>query len=274
MKKINRFSVYIITLLLCVIIMIGLNLYIRKNLREKTRDYPQIEKEGVLRIALDYNRSSCFVSGDTMAGFEYELCKALEKHTGLRIELYPETNLSQSLEGLKSRQFDIVASAIPITLEYKEEFNFTEPILTNRLVLVQRKAESNHQIQPIRNLLELAHKDIYLPAHSASTQRLNNLAEEIADTIYLHEDDVYGEEQLIIRVACGEIDYAICDESIARTMKKNYPQLDILTAVSFNQFKGWALRKESTILLDSLNNWLHTELNSPNFIRKKRIYHP
>ena len=63
-------------------------------------------------------------------------------------------------------------------------------------------------------------------------------------------------EQLISLVAHGDIDYAVCDESIARAVADSLSQIDINTAISFTQFYSWAVSKQSPVLLDSLNTWL------------------
>ena len=86
--------------------------------------------------------------------------------------------------------------------------------------------------------------------------RIQNLGNEIGDTIYIKEIEKYGSEQLISLVAHGDIDYAVCDESIARAVVDSLPQVDINTAISFTQFYSWAVSKQSPALLDSLNTWL------------------
>ena len=57
-------------------------------------------------------------------------------------------------------------------------------------------------------------------------------------------------------VAKGDIDYAGGDQQIARVSKENLPEIDIDTDISFTQLQSWAVRKDSPILLDSLNSWL------------------
>ncbi len=37
----------------------------------------------------------------------------------------------------------------------------------------------------------------------------------------------------------GDIDYAVCDESIARAVTDSIPQIDINTDISFTQFYSW-----------------------------------
>lgn len=67
---------------------------------------------------------------------------------------------------------------------------------------------------------------------SPSILRIRNLGNEIGDTIYIKEIDKYGSEQLISLVAHGDIDYAVCDESIARAVTDSIPQIDINTDIS------------------------------------------
>ncbi len=43
------------------------------------------------------------------------------------------------------------------------------------------------------------------------------------------EDELYSTEQLMIMVAKGDIDYAVCDQQIARMTQKKLPEVDILT---------------------------------------------
>ena len=100
-----------------------------------------------------------------------------------------------------------------------------------------------------------------------------NLAHEIGDTIYVNEENTYGDEQLIIMVAKSEIDFAVCDETIAREMRKHFPEIDFSTDISFTQFRSWALRLTSPLLLDSLNIWLKDIKKSPEFQKLKTKYY-
>ncbi len=105
-------------------------------------------------------------------------------------------------------------------------------------------------------LIEAFARDKGLKKGSPSILRIQNLGNEIGDTIYIKEIEKYGSEQLISLVAHGDIDYAVCDESIARAVADSLPQVDINTAISFTQFYSWAVSKQSPALLDSLNTWL------------------
>lgn len=254
MKSRKLLIVYIILLACVLIVMYRLWPSAQKPLTP--RDYPEIGKEGILRMITEYNQSGYYVAGDTIEGFQYELSQAIASLSGLEVQTQLDMNLAQSFRKLSDNQCDVIARNIPITIEMKENYLFTEPIVFNKQVLVQRTEEANNGIKPIRNQLDLAQKTLYIPKNSPALLRLQNLSREIGDTIYVKEDELYSSEQLAIMVAKGDIDYAVCDQQIARVSKENLPEIDINTDISFTQLQSWAVRKDSPILLDSLNSWL------------------
>jgi len=248
-------TLYIVLLFIVVAIMFVLWVFVI-NKKYTPRDYPEIKNEGILRIVTEYSTLGCKVSGDTIKEFQYDLCKAIEKISGLTVEIHLENSFDKSIEGLYSQTYDIIARNIPITTETRNIFAFTKPIALGRQVLVQRTAKANNNIPPIRNQIELAHKVLHITKNSPSILRLRHLEEEIADIIYIQEDDLYTDEYLIRQVAEGNIDYAVVDYAIAAKNKKTFPQIDIQTDISFTQLQAWALRKDAPVLLDSLNRWL------------------
>ena len=102
--------------------------------------------------------------------------------------------------------------------------------------------------------------------------RIHNLSNEIGDTIYVKEIEKYGPEQLIAMVANKDIDYAVCDESVAQAALKDFPQIDIETAISFTQFYSWGIHKDNQMLLDSLNTWIDEFKQTPTFKQLEKKY--
>ncbi|SEF40366.1 transporter substrate-binding domain-containing protein [Parabacteroides chinchillae] len=255
MRNKKLLILYFILLVIAVSTMIML--WQHKTHEIPPRDYEQIKKEGVLRMVTEYNQSGYFISGDTIEGFQYELGKAIAELSGLEVQTHLEMSLAESFKKLSDNKCDIIARNIPITSKIKEEYLFTEPIVLNKQVLVQRTAEANEGKQPIRNQLDLAKKTLYIPKDSPALLRLRNLEIEIGDTIYVEEDELYSSEQLAIMVAKGDIDYAVCDQQMARLSKEQLPEIDIDTDISFTQLQSWAVRKDSPVLLDSLNSWFN-----------------
>lgn len=221
------------------------------------RDYAEIRKEGVLRVVTEYNQVGYYVEEDTIRGFQYDLIKEISALSGLPVEISLEMGLPESFRGLEERKYDVIVRNIPITTELKRDFSFTDRIIYNKQVLVQRTEVANDGVAPIRNQLDLAGKTLYVPEDSPSILRIQNFESEIGDSIFVVEHPQYSTEQLIIMVAKGEIDYAVCDLQLTLTYIKDFPEIDIETDIGFTQLESWALRKESYVLLDSLNHWLN-----------------
>lgn len=229
------------------------------------RSYDEIIRSGILRAVTEYNSISFHASGDTIAGLHYELLQSFAHAKGLKAELTPEMSEEKRIEGLQNGTYDVLANNELIDSDRKDSILFTQPILLGRQILVQRKPQNENDSTYISSLLLLAHKTIHVVKESPSILRIQNLSNEIGDTIYIQEIEKYGQEQLLAMVANGDIDYTICDESIALASIHDMPQLDIRTAISFTQFYSWGVNVANSVLLDSLNTWLEHYKQTPEF---------
>lgn len=240
--------------------------------KKHPRTYEEILESGVLRAATEYNSLSYYVDGDTISGFHYDLIQAFAKSKGLEVEIYAEMSFEKRLHGLEEGKYDVIAYSILVTSELKDSILLTEPILLNKQVLVQRKI-TDKDSSFVHSQLELAHKTLNVVKGSPAILRIHNLGNEIGDTIFINEIDKYGSEQLLAMVAHGDIDYAVCDESIAVASIDSFPQLDISTDISFTQFYSWGVSKQSPVLLDSLNSWLKTFKEEKKYEKLYRKYY-
>ncbi|MDR3218596.1 MAG: transporter substrate-binding domain-containing protein [Dysgonamonadaceae bacterium] len=254
--KTNKLLLLFISLLaLCLLVMFFLQLIIKNNPLKK-RDLPEIKKENTLNVVTEYNSVDYYVSGDTISGMQYALCKYIGKRSGLTVRIFLENNLAISIKGLEDKTYDIIARNIPITNDKKHFMAFTIPVTQNKQVLVQRKSRKNDSTDFVANQIALANKTIYVTKDSPAILRLKNLSEEIAEAIFIEEITAYTSEQLIYMVAQKEINYAVVDKEIALKNTKLFPELDFDTDISFTQLQAWAVRKTSPVLLDSLNVWI------------------
>lgn len=237
------------------------------------RDYPAIAADGILRAALEYNSISLHKEGDTLSGFDYELIGAFARDHNLQVDITPEMSFEKRLEGLATGKYDLIANGILATSELKDSLLLTIPIALTKEVLVQRKPTEENDSLFIRTHLSLAKRTLHVVKGSPSILRIRHLSDEIADTIYIKEVEMYGPEQLIAMVAHGDIDYAVCDEQIARAAAESTPQIDISTDISFTQFYSWAVNKKSPALLDSLNTWIEDFKQSRKYQKIHRKYY-
>lgn len=242
--------------------------------RPAERDWPEIVQDGVLRAVTEYNAIGFHVEDDTVVGFHYELINAFAQAHGLRVEITPEMSFEQRLRGLDKGDYDVLAYSLLTTMELRDSLLLTHPVALYKDVLIQRRPLTPEDSASfIRSQLELAGQTVHVVAGSPSILRIRHLSDEIADTIYVEEIERYGPEQLAQMVAHGDIDYAVCDESMARLAAERMPEIDISTAIGFTQFYTWAVSRRSPQLLDSLNVWLDEFCKTKAYKEVYRKYH-
>ena len=247
-----------LTFLLSIALIILLSvLFIRDWKATKSkRDLPEIKAAETLAVVTEYNSRDFYVSGDSVSGSQYELCRYISNRSGLKIKIYLENDLETAIKKLKDNLYDVIAQNIPITNESKQSLAFTVPITQNKQVLVQRKRNDNDSVLFIDNQLKLAGETVYVTKNSSAILRLKHLSEEIAEPIHIKEIAGYTSEQLIYMAAEKEIDYAVVDNEFASRNAQLFPDLDFNTDISFTQLQAWAVRKNAPVLLDSLNVWI------------------
>jgi Predicted soluble lytic transglycosylase fused to an ABC-type amino acid-binding protein len=275
LKLQKRLSLYLFLLIVAVAAMVLLRNATNRTSKTPSvpRDYEEIMASGELNVVTDYNSIGYYVSGDTAQGFQLEMIQVLEKEWNVKVNLFLENSFDENLDGLSTQRYDLVARNIPINVQLKDTFAFTDPITLNKQILVQRKTEYNDSTEPIRQHLDLAKKTIHVADDSPAILRLNNLSHEIGDTIFIKEDPTYGAEQLVMMVASGDIDFTVCDEKVAIRLSKELQEIDIETDISFTQLESWAVRRDSPVLLDSLNSWLNRFKETREFERIYRKYY-
>lgn len=261
-------------LIIVIILTVILCLYLESIENDEVpRDFPKIEEEGILRVATTYNPIGYYVAEDTISGFNYDMINLLRQQTPLKIEVVVKSDIKGMINALIADECDIIIANTPTTNQIKDSLSLTKPVSQNKLVLVQRKAKFNNNKIPIRSHLELARCTIYVASHSPAILRINNLASEIGDSIYHIEDPLYNNEQLAMKVASGEINYSIIDSKTAKRMESELPEIDCRTEIGFTHFEAWVLRKDSPVLLDSVNIWIDRIKQQPEYTKIYNKYY-
>ena len=230
--------------------------------KREVNDLARIREIGKLRAITDYNSTNYFIYRGQPMGYQYELLRDLAGHLDVELEVMVSNNLEETFNCLMMGDCDLIAYNLTVTSERKKQFSFTVPHSQTRQVLVQRKPEGWEKMNSnelerelIRNPIDLGGKQVYVQHQSAYKERLNNLANEIGDSIYII--DVPEEaEMLIMMVANGEIDYSVCDENVALVNQTYFSNLDVQTAISFPQNLAWAVNLGANDLLKEINDWL------------------
>lgn len=237
---------------------------IQMNHADSTNSLKTVTDRKKLIAVTNFNSLNYYIyRGETM-GYQYEMLRAFANHLDVALEVRVEADLTKCLELLYEGKVDLIAVGMTATTKRMKWFDFSDPLIITRQVLVQKLPKNWQQMRTLneiesnllRSTVELGKKAIHVNAGSPYKRRLETISNEIGDTIYVIEDKREVEE-LIEAVAKGEIMYTIADEYLAMANKQSYPEIDYEMPVSFDQKIAWAFKKESNNeLRDEMNNWL------------------
>ncbi len=236
-------------------------------------DLDAIRARGTLKVIIDNSSTGYFVYKGQPMGYEYDLLDLFAKHTGVGLEFLLTTDLGSTFDLLNQGVGDIIAYSLTVTNERKEFVSFTHPHIQARQMLIQRKPDNwrqlkRHELEQslIRNQVELIGKEIIVRPASAYASRLRNLSDELGGDINIVEDFATAStEDFIEMVSNGTITYTIADEHVALVNSTYFPNIDVMTPVSFPQQIAWAVRKNAPSLLSEVNGWIDEMQNKAEY---------
>lgn len=237
-------------------------------------DLDEIKKRGYINALVDNNSISYFIYKGQSMGYEYELLNNLAKHLGVNLKITITTGVERAIDQLNKGEGDILAFPLAITKERTKYVSFTKPHYHSHQVLVQRKPDNWRRMgiddindQLLKSPIDLIGKEVYVLPGTSFEQRLQHLSEEIGGDIVIRKDTSIAEtESLIRKVALGEIDYTVTDQTIATVNASYYPNIDISVPISVPQQVAWATRQNSEELLNAINNWMAKIKKEPTFM--------
>lgn len=255
-----------IWILLSFVTLMGCNLKSRTDNEITANEYdlPQIIKKDTLTILTLYSSTSYFIyRGDEM-GYDFELAKDYAESLGLNLKVVVAENINKLEEMLLRGEGDLIAYEIPEISNYKDSLIFCGRKTENYQVLVQR---TDKEKPLIKDVTDLAGDSIYIIKNTRYEDRLYNLNEEIGGGISIIpiSQDTIVSEDLIEMVSKGEIPYTVVDNELAKLNKTYYSNIDVSLQISFPQRLAWAVRHDSPLLADSLNNWFRENQSKQSY---------
>lgn len=237
------------------------------------RDLDKIKKDGKLKALVTYSGSSYFLYRGQPLGYDYELLERFARHLDVELEICISKNIDNLFTELRKGDVDIVAHVMAITLERKQIVSFTDYLYLTHQVLVQRKPDNwrnmtldNIKESIVQDPIELINDTVSVRKNSSYFERLNNLSKEIGGKIVI--DTIKGNlstDEIIKMVADGDIKYTIADNNLANINASYYQILNTEVPVSFSQRIAWAVRQNSSELLEAANNWIKKEKKNADY---------
>ncbi len=223
-------------------------------------DLDSIRKRGKLILLTENSATTYYLYKNQQCGFDYEMMKAFAKDLGVKLEVKLLDDVDKMFEMLNSGEGDIIASNLTVTKKRKEHVEFSKPLYQTRQVLVQRKfskenRDSSYTI--LKDSTEL-HK-VVLSVHKFSSfyERLKELEFHSGKPFQIDEiPGAINTEDLLRLANDGEIEATITDENLAIISVYDFPDLDMSVPISPKQDIAWAMRKNSSGLINEVNSWL------------------
>lgn len=228
-------------------------------------DFYEIKVSRKIKVLLDYSSTNYLVYRGEPMGFEYDILKRFAAKHNLTLEVVVVTNMDSVFDWLNKGYGDIAAGNLTVTRGRERDVLFSEALLYTRQVLVQRKPENwkkrkrnDWEKELIKTKEQLFGKEVHVRKNSSYYSQLRSISTDKNNPIKIMETPGnVSTEELIEKVALGEISFTITDLNIALANLFLFPNIDISTFISPPTKIAWAVRRNSPVLLDSLNAWLN-----------------
>ena len=193
----------------------------------------QVQALGNLRVAT-INSPTTYYEGPTgPTGFEYELALGLAKELGVELELVVLGSPAESLEAVRTGRAHMAAAGISVTPNRSQSLRFSQPVLTVVPQLIYRmgrdKPSGPNDVG----------EGLVVAQHSAGAEHLANQRHWAPNLKWTESADAETEE-LLLKVANGEIEYTVAPSDLVAINQRYYPQLRVAFDVAERQDVAWA----------------------------------
>ena len=212
----------------------------------------KIMKAGQITIITRNTPHCYYLYRDEPMGFEYELAREFAEYLGVELKV----NIAESWEGmipmLSNGTGALIAAGMTITPRRQKQVAFSDGYMDIQQHLIAHRNRSK-----IKSLAELSGKTIHVRRATAYQEQLEELQQQgVGLNIELHND--LPTEELIQRVAEGEIELTVADSNIVLLNRRHYPSAIMAYPISEQQYLGWAVHPKARHLKSQINSFFKT----------------
>ena len=205
-----------------------------------------VQAAGALKIGTEGTYAP-FTYHDTdgkLVGFDVEIGEAIAKKLGVKAE-FLEGKWDGLIAGLDANRYDAVINQVGITEARKQKYDFSEPYIASKAVLIVRADDDS-----IKGFADLKGKK--------SAQSLTSNFGKIAEGAGAELVGTDGFDQSIQLVLTGRADATINDSLSFLDFKKHKPDANVKIAAEQENadYSGVIIRKGEPELLEAINKAL------------------
>ncbi|GGH73825.1 cystine transport system substrate-binding protein [Pullulanibacillus pueri] len=222
----------------------------------------QIKDRGTLKIGTEGTYAPFTYHDDNgkLTGFDVDIAKEVAKRIGVKAN-FVETKWDGMIAGLDSKRFDVVFNEVGVTPERKEKYDFSDPYIVSKAVLIVSKDNND-----IKSFADLKGKK----SGQSLTSNLSKIAEKNGAQIV----SVDGFNQAIDLLTSGRIDATVNDSLSYLDLKKQKPNVPIKSVDSDNDATDSAamIRKGNSDLVKAIDKALADMKKDGTYLKISKKY--
>lgn len=213
---------------------------------EKASLYDQIKEKGEISIGTEgtYAPFTFHDESGKLTGFDVEIAEEVFKRLDIKAN-FVEGKWDGLIAGLDAKRYDLVANEVSINPERKEKYDFSDPYIVSKAVLVV--AEGNDTIKSFEDL-----------KGKKAAQSLNSNYNKMATEYGATTTPIEGFNQAIDLVTSGRVDAHLNDSLSYLDLKVQRPDLPVKIAAEEKNAteNAFLFRKGSDELIEAVNGAL------------------
>jgi membrane-bound lytic murein transglycosylase F len=225
----------------------------------------QVRALGLLRVATINSPTTYYEGPAGPTGFEYELASHFASQLGVKVEMIVAGNATEALAMVESGRAHLAAAGVAITPLRGERLRFTRPLLSVVPELVYRMGDRRPE-----SAAELG-EGLVVARGSAAAEHLAGLSQTIPGLQWTEVDEADTEE-LLLKVANGEVRYTVAASDLVAINQRYYPSLRVAFALTEAQDVAWAFGQgPDTSLYNHAQHFL-SGMSEPDLARLRDRY--
>jgi len=172
------------------------------------------------------------------AGLEYDLVSLFAKELGVNVRFVVAAELNKIIPTLVKKQVHLVAAGLTITPEREQIIRFGPAYQT-----VQQQIVYNSLALKPNDIGDLYGKKIEVIAGSSYVERLKQARKKFPELVW-HEVTTMEIEELLEKVANGEVDYSVADSHFIAMAQNFFPDLGVAFNLGKPEQLAWAFPQD------------------------------
>ncbi|MGD9192479.1 MAG: lytic transglycosylase F [Desulfobacterales bacterium] len=230
-------------------------------------DFDGMAKRRIIRALVVYSKTFYFLDKGRQRGATYELLKQFEKLVNQKLKtktlklrvLFIPVRRDQLIPWLVDGRGDIAAANLTITPQRQNQVDFSDPLISGvRELLVSGPAAA-----PVKNLEDLAGKEIHVRPSSSYYESLTQLNESFRQTgkpkiNLIAADETFEDEDLLEMVNAGLIPMIVMDSHKAHFWEQIFDNIKVHPTIAVRNGGeiAWCFRKDSPKLKAVVNEFV------------------